>query len=95
MKRKHIRIFKRLFFISILCLGLSWLLQEMLAPPAPTQTFNLEKELENLPPEQREAARSKWQTLSKTEQQQAQKTIQNLSAEEKQEAKKQLQKKLK
>lgn len=95
MKRRHIRLFKRLFLISVLCFGLSWLLQEMLAPPVSTQTFNLEKELESLPPEQREAARTKWQTLSKTEQQQAQKTIQNLSEEQKQEAIKQLQKKTK
>jgi hypothetical protein len=93
MKRKHIRLFKHLLLITSFCLALSWLLHESFAPdPSPThQTFNLEKELQTLPAEQRDAARTKWQTLTETEQQQTQRVIQNLSEEQKQQAIKQLQ----
>lgn len=95
MKRKHTRLLKHLFLITVLCLGLGWLLQDVLAPPVTQQTFNLEKELQALPEEHREVARTKWETLSETEQQQAQKVIQNLSDEQKQQAIQQLEKQAK
>ena len=91
MKRKHTRLLKRLALITALCLSLSWLLQNALAPPTNQHTFNLEKELQALPEAHREAARTKWETLSEAQKQHAQKVIQNLSEEQKQKAIKQLQ----
>ena len=87
MKRKHTRLLKRLLVITSLCMGLSWLLHTFLAPaPSTHQAFNLEQELQALPEDQRDAARTQWQTLTEAEQKQAQKAIQNLSEEQKQQA---------
>lgn len=87
MKRKHTRRLKNLLLITFLCLCLGWTLQYLLAPtPQIHSPFNLEKELQALPEEHRDAARTHWETLSKTEQQQAQKAIQNLSEDQKQQA---------
>ena len=92
MKQKHTRVLKRLFIITSLCLGISWLLHPFIAPHTSThQTFNLEQELQALPEDQRNVARTQWETLTEAEQQQAQKVIQNLSEEQKQQAIKQLQ----
>ena len=96
MKQKHTRILKHLILITSLRLGASWLLHTFIAPnPSTHQAFNLEQELQALPEDQRDAARTQWETLTEAEQQQAQKAIQSLSEDQKQQAIKQLQKETK
>ena len=88
MKRRHLRLLKHLLLISAVCAGLSWFLYDLLSPAGVRQgmAFDLETELQVLPEDQREAARSKWETLSETEQEQARKIILNLSEEQKRRA---------
>ena len=88
MKRRHLRLLKQLLLISAVCVGLSWFLHDLLSTAGVRQgrAFDLETELQVLPEEQREAARSKWETLSETEREQARKIILNLSEEQKRRA---------
>jgi len=89
MKSKHKKLFKHFVIITGFCLAISWVLLQF-STPEPSHTFDLEKELQALPEEHREAARSQWEALSEIEQKQAQKMIESLSEEQKQQAIKQL-----